>query len=81
MRAVPSKYRESGPFNRHEAFSWIVVPPKAMIACAIAGAIEAVVTISIVEFWTKFFVYYEDEINWQLLPRGAIRQVAGMGEK
>ena len=81
MKAVPSKYRESGPFNRHEAFSWIVVPRKAMIACPIAGAIEAAVTISSVEFWTKFFVYYEDEINWQLLPRGAIRQVAGMGGK
>jgi len=81
MKAVPSKYRESRPFNRHEAFSWIVVPRKAMIACAIAGAIEAAVTISSVEFWTKFFVYYEDEINWQLLPRGAIRQVAGMGGK
>ena len=80
MKAEPTEYRESHLLSVLKGFSWRIVATTttAMIAYVITGEIEVAVMICSIEFFAKFFIYYGHERFWQLVPRGAIRRIAGL---
>ena len=79
MKTEPTEYRESHLLSLLKAFSWriIATATTAMIAYVITGEIEVAVMIGSIEFFAKFSIYYGHERFWQLVPRGAIRRIAG----
>ncbi len=77
MHTEPYEYRESHLRSLLKAFSWRIVATTttAIIAFIITGEVEAALLIGGIEFFAKFFIYYGHERAWQMVPRGAVRQI------
>ena len=69
--------RESHVRSMLKAFSWRIVATTTTttIAFIATGQVRTALTIGSVEFFIKFFIYYLHERIWQLVPRGAVRNM------
>ena len=79
MKTEPTNYPESHLRSLSKAYSWRIVTTSttAMIAYVITGEIEVAVMIGSIEFFAKFFIYYEHECIWQLAHHVAIHRIVG----
>lgn len=71
--------RESHVRSMLKAFSWRIVATTTttLIAWWMTGEVATALSIGSIEFFIKFFVYYAHERIWQMVPRGAIRNLLG----
>ncbi len=79
MEMEAPNYRESRLRSLLKACSWRVLATATtvLIAYIITGKADAALAIGSIEFIAKFIIYYLHERAWQLVPRGAIRHLAG----
>ena len=78
MKTEPAAYRESHLRSVLKALSWrlVATATTGIIAWLVTGSLAAALAIGGIEFFAKMFIYYLHERAWQLVPRGAIRQLA-----
>lgn len=60
-----------------KALSWriIATTTTTVITYLITGQVSVALLIGVIEFFSKFLLYYLHERLWQLIPRGMVRKI------